>query len=64
MPGPDICLLDGRVFTVDANDAVTEALAVYGGRIVATGTTRAIRALAGAATRVIDLAGRVAFERG
>lgn len=55
---PDLILHGGIIHTLDANAAVVEALAVSGGRVVATGTTRDIRALAGPETRTIDLAGR------
>ena len=56
----DLVLINGRVLTVDANDTVAEALAVRDGRIVKVGTTRAVRALAGPRTTVIDLGGRAA----
>jgi len=52
----DTILLDGRIVTADS--APAEALAVRGDRIVAIGRSAEIRALAGPATRVIDLAGR------
>ena len=52
----DTILLDGKIVTFDA--APAEALAVRGDRIVAIGRSADIRALAGPATRVIDLAGR------
>lgn len=52
----DLVLLGGRVHTVDAPAA--EAVAISGGRIAAVGSTADIAALAGPATRVIELAGR------
>ena len=52
----DTILLDGKIVTFDS--APAEALAVRGDRIVAVGRSADIRALAGPATRVIDLAGR------
>ena len=52
----DTILLDGKIITFDS--APAEALAVRGDRIVAIGRSADIRALAGPATRVIDLAGR------
>lgn len=55
---PDLVLINGAVLTVDPNDRVAEALAIAGGRISAVGTTATVRALAGPATEVIDLAGR------
>src|SRR6185312_3027507 len=53
---PDSILLNGKVVVYDA--APAQALAVRDGRIAAIGTSAEIRALAGAATRVIDLGGR------
>ena len=47
--------------TFDRRDRVAQAIAVRGGRIVGTGSTREIRRLAGRGTRVIDLEGRAAL---
>ena len=55
---PDLILMNGRIYTVDAARPWAEALAATGDRIIATGTTAEIRALAGATTRVIDLGSR------
>jgi len=52
----DTILLGGKIVTFDS--APAEALAVRGDRIVAVGRSADIRALAGPATRVINLAGR------
>jgi hypothetical protein len=49
-------LLDGKIVQYGA--APAEALAVRDGRIAAVGRSSDIRALAGAGTRVVDLAGR------
>lgn len=57
-PPAELVLVNGKVITVTAGDAIAEAVAVTGGRIVAVGTNADIRALAGAATEVIDLGGR------
>ena len=57
-PAADLVLVNGKVITVDPRDAVAEAVAITNGRIVAVGTTAEIRGRAGAATQVIDLAGR------
>lgn len=54
----DLILINGTVITVDPRDSVAQAIAVSGGRIVAVGTTEAIRGRAGSATQVVDLAGR------
>jgi predicted amidohydrolase YtcJ len=51
-------LVNGHVVTVDAKFSIAEALAIARGKFVATGTTSAIRALAGPSTRVIDLRGQ------
>jgi len=53
---PDTVLLNGKIVQYDA--APAEALAVRDGRIAAIGRSADIRALAGPATRVIDLSGR------
>ena len=55
---PDLILVNGKVATVDRENSIREALAVRDGRIVAVGTTAAIRQLAGSGTRTIDLRGR------
>src|ERR1700757_3533107 len=57
-PAPDMILTDGKIVTVDARDTIAQALAIDHGRISAVGSTAQIRALAGPATAVIDLAGR------
>ena len=56
---PDLILINGRVFTGPPNQALTEALAITGQRISATGASSSISRLAGAATQVIDLQGRL-----
>jgi predicted amidohydrolase YtcJ len=58
-PAPDLVLVGGRIFTADSSRPWAEALAIRGERIVAVGTTRAILALAGPATRRVELGGRV-----
>jgi predicted amidohydrolase YtcJ len=59
-PPADLVLVNGTVLTVDANDAVAQAVAIAGGKIVAVGTNDAIRTRVGPATQVIDLRGRTA----
>lgn len=56
---PSLVLLSGKVFTGDTARPWAEAVAIEGDRISAVGTTAEIRALAGATTKVIDLAGRL-----
>lgn len=55
---PDRILLGGNILTVDAAFGRAEAVAIRGERIVATGTSEEVRALAGPSTRIDDLAGR------
>ncbi|WP_019015053.1 amidohydrolase [Elioraea tepidiphila] len=61
MIAPDLVVLNGRIATMDAAGTEVEALAVHAGRIVARGSTAAMRDLAGAGTRVLDLEGRRAI---
>ena len=55
----DLVYRNGYVYTVDANDSVHQALAVRAGRIVYVGDDAGAAALAGKATRVVDLQGRM-----
>ncbi len=55
---PDLVLLNGKVFTSDAAHPYVQALAIRGERIVATGDSAKIKALAGPHTKQIDLGGR------
>ena len=57
--GPvDAILTGGKVITVDDRFRIAQAVAVKGERVVAVGSNDDISALAGPATRRIDLAGR------
>lgn len=58
-PRADLVFINGHVVTVDSQRPEAQAVAVRGDRIVAVGTTDAIRRLAGPQTRTIDLAGRL-----
>ncbi|MBI5769438.1 MAG: amidohydrolase [Verrucomicrobia bacterium] len=59
-PPPDAVWLNGKILTVDASFTVAEAMAVRGGKIVATGTSAAMRALArDGVTQLQDLGGRM-----
>jgi len=51
---PDIIVVNGVVHTMDPRQPLAEALAIYKNQIVAVGTNKEIRALAGNTTRVID----------
>ena len=50
--------MGGRILTLDAHDAVAEALAVRGEHIAAVGTDEQIRELTASDTEVVDLRGR------
>ena len=54
----DTVLFNGKVLTGDANFSVTEALAIDHGRVLAAGTSQAMRRRAGDHARLIDLGGR------
>lgn len=56
----DLVLRGGRVATVNADDAIAEAVAVRGSWIVAVGTDDEVAARVGPDTEVIDLDGRLA----
>jgi predicted amidohydrolase YtcJ len=54
----DLALYNGRVRAMDAADTVAEAIAVGGGRVLALGSSTAIRPLLRPGGRAIDLHGR------
>lgn len=60
MNKPDKILYNGPIYTVDATDSVVQAVAIRGNSILATGSSADMLALAGPATRKIDLEGRSA----
>lgn len=53
----DLVIVNANVRTLDKARPLAEALAVYGNRIAAVGTSAEIRRLAGAKTRIIDARG-------
>jgi predicted amidohydrolase YtcJ len=55
---PELVVLNGKILTLDDKSSVAEALAVRDGRILATGSNASIKSMAGAQTRVIDVAGK------
>jgi len=55
---PSLVLHGGNVITLDPVLPAAEAVAITGDRIAEVGATRDIRRLAGADTRLVDLAGR------
>jgi len=54
----DMCLINGKIITVDPDDRVVEAIAIYRNKIEALGTTEEIKKLAGPETKIIDLKGK------
>ena len=54
----DTVLFNGKILTVDKDFSVRQALAIGNGRIVATGTSAAMKKLAGDKAKLIDLGGR------
>lgn len=60
VPPADLVLVNGTILTVDAADAVAQAVAISNGKIVAVGTSDAVKARIGPQTEVIDLHGRTA----
>ena len=60
-PKADTVLLNGKIFTGVASRPYVEALAIRGERIVATGDTKTIQAMAGPNTNTIDLHGGTAI---
>ena len=59
-PAADLLLINGTVLTVNATDAIAQAIAIAGGRIVAVGSNEAVKSRIGTGTHVIDLHGRTA----
>lgn len=55
---PDLILHNGKIITVDDNFLITEALAVFGGKIVAIGSSEEVKSLAGKRTKLVNLKGR------
>lgn len=59
LPCADTILANGTVF-VGVGNGLAEAVALWNGQVLATGTTQEIESLKGPGTRVVDLAGRLA----
>ena len=57
-PHVSLALVNGKIVTVDEQDSIAEAVAIYGNRIIKVGTDDEIRAIVEPATEVIDLGGR------
>jgi predicted amidohydrolase YtcJ len=59
LEGPaDTALINGKVITVDASDAIAEAVTIKNGLIQAVGTTDELRSRISAETQVVDLKGQ------
>lgn len=58
-PGADMILVNGKIWTGDPAQRFVESVAISGERILAAGSTTAMRKLAGPGTRVIDLRGKL-----
>jgi predicted amidohydrolase YtcJ len=56
-PPPDVIYYNAKIVTVDDAFSYAQAVAITGDRFTAVGTNEAVRKLAGAATRQIDLRG-------
>jgi predicted amidohydrolase YtcJ len=54
---PELVLHNGRLWTVDPARPEAEAIAIAGGHILAVGSSAEVLAMAGAATRKVDLGG-------
>lgn len=54
----DLIVTNARIYTVDANRPVVEAMAIRGGRVVFTGAARSALALKGASTKIVDAGGK------
>ena len=54
----DLIVTNARIYTVDENRPVVDAMAIRGGRVVATGPQRGVMTLRGPNTQVLDLHGR------
>ncbi len=60
-PAPELILHGGRFTTLDRRNPVAQAVAIQGGRFVGVGDDASVMALAGPATRVINLHGASAL---
>ncbi len=58
MEQADLILINAKVITVDAQDHISQAVALAKGQILAVGKEKEIRALAGPQSKVIDLRGK------
>lgn len=56
-PRADLILIDARIYTVDANRPIAQALAVAGGRILFVGDERGALSFRGVNTKLVDVDG-------
>jgi len=56
---PTLIIINARVHTMDQARPSAEAVAIYGNRVVATGSSKEINAMSGPQTRVIDARGQL-----
>src|SRR3954452_12166840 len=54
----DIVLFNGKILTVDQDFSIKQALAIDRGRVLASGTSAAMKKLAGSNAKLVDLCGR------
>jgi predicted amidohydrolase YtcJ len=54
----DLIVTNARIYTVDENRPMVDAMAIRDGRVVATGPARGVMTMRGPNTRVLDLNGR------
>jgi predicted amidohydrolase YtcJ len=57
-PKPDLIVVGAKISTMNPAEPAAQAVAVGGGRVLAVGDDRAIRAMSGPATRVVEAGGR------
>lgn len=55
----DLIIVNAKIHTMDRNQPTAEAVAIYGNRIAAVGSTNDIKKLAGSKTKVIDAQGQL-----
>lgn len=56
---PTLIIFNATVRTVDPSKPTAEAIAIYGQRVVAVGSNKEIKAMAGAGTRLIEAQGQL-----
>ncbi|MDQ3233308.1 MAG: amidohydrolase family protein, partial [Pseudobdellovibrionaceae bacterium] len=57
----DIMLTNARIYTMNKDQPKVEALAIQGGRVVATGSLKDLKTWQGPTTRLIDLKGKAVY---